>query len=149
MGIWKRWIFKKEEFQSLNIVKSQHFSGSKILEKNGISISRELGYDLYLKVGDKLSLVFSSFEETLIGSLPKQKTFKIISFYNTGFDDFDKNIVFKNIEDLEKQPAYKRRGVEIDSTEKAISKSKTSLTKDDDDDIQPKSSNSFLHDNVD
>ena len=55
----------------------------------------------------------------------------------------------KNIEDLEKQPAYKRRGVEIDSTEKAISKSKTSLTKDDDDDIQPKSSNSFLHDNVD
>lgn len=55
----------------------------------------------------------------------------------------------KNIEDLEKQPAYKRRGVEIDSTEKAISKSKTSLTTDDDDDIQPKSSNSFLHDNVD
>ena len=55
----------------------------------------------------------------------------------------------KNIEDLEKQPAYKRRGVEIDSTEKAISKSKTSLTIDDDDDIQSKSSNSFLHDNVD
>ena len=65
--------------------------------------------------------------------------------FNYKFSDQAK----KNIEDLEKQPAYKRRGVEIDSTEKAISKSKTSLTKDDDDDIQPKSSNSFLHDNVD
>ena len=95
--------YKKEEFQSLNIVKNQDFSGSKILDKSGISISRELGYDLDLKIGDKLNLVFSSFEETLIGSLPKQKTFKISSFYNSGFNDFDKNIAFVNIEDLENQ----------------------------------------------
>ena len=95
--------YKKEEFQSLNIVKNQNFSGSKILDKSGISISRELGYDLDLKIGDKLNLVFSSFEETLIGSLPKQKTFKISSFYNSGFNDFDKNIAFINIEDLENQ----------------------------------------------
>ena len=95
--------YKKEEFQSLNIVKNQDFSGSKILDKSGISISRELGYDLDLKIGDKLNLVFSSFEETLIGSLPKQKTFKISSFYNSGFNDFDKNIAFINIEDLENQ----------------------------------------------
>ena len=95
--------YKKEEFQSLNIVKNRDFSGSKILGKSEISISRELGYDLDLKIGDKLSLVFSSFEETLIGSLPKQKTFKISSFYNSGFNDFDKNIAFVNIEDLENQ----------------------------------------------
>ena len=95
--------YKKDEFKSLNIVKNQDFSGSKILDKSGISISRELGYDLDLKIGDKLNLVFSSFEETLIGSLPKQKTFKISSFYNSGFNDFDKNIAFVNIEDLENQ----------------------------------------------
>ena len=95
--------YKKEDFQSLNIVKNKNFSGSKILDKSRISISRELSYDLELKIGDKLNLVFSSFEETLIGSLPKQKTFKISSFYNSGFNDFDKNIAFINIEDLENQ----------------------------------------------
>ncbi len=95
--------YKKDEFQSLNIVKNKDFSGSKTLDKDEISISREMGYDLDLKIGDKLSLVFSSFEETLVGSLPKQKTFKIISFYNSGFGDFDKNIAFVNIEDLENQ----------------------------------------------
>ena len=95
--------YKKEEFQNLNIVKKLDFSGSKILDKSEISISRELGYDLDLKIGDKLSLIFSSFEETLIGSFPKQKTFKINSFYNSGFNDFDKNIAFVNIEDLENQ----------------------------------------------
>ena len=95
--------YKKEEFKNLNITQNQDFSGSKILDKGGISISREMGYDLDLVIGDKLSLLFSSFEETLIGSLPKQKTFQINSFFNSGFNDFDKNIAFINIEDLENQ----------------------------------------------
>ena len=95
--------YKKEEFKNLNITKHQEFSGSKILNKNGISISREMGYDLDLELGDKLSILFSSFEETLIGSLPKQKTFQVTSFFNSGFNDFDENIAFLNIEDLENQ----------------------------------------------
>ena len=95
--------YKKNDFKNLNIVKNKDFSGSKILNKKGISISREMGYDLGLDIGDKLSLVFSSFEDTIIGSLPKQKTFQITSFYNSGFNDFDKNIAFINIEDLENQ----------------------------------------------
>ena len=95
--------YEKDDFKNLNIVKNKDFSGSKILNKKGISISREMGFDLDLDIGDKLSLVFSSFEDTIIGSLPKQKTFKITSFYNSGFNDFDKNIAFINIEDLENQ----------------------------------------------
>ena len=95
--------YKKDDFKNLNIVKNKDFSGSKILNKKGISISREMGFDLGLDIGDKLSLVFSSFEDTIIGSLPKQKTFQITSFYNSGFNDFDKNIAFINIEDLENQ----------------------------------------------
>ena len=95
--------YKKDDFKNLNIVKNKDFSGSKILNKKGISISREMGFDLGLDIGDKLSLVFSSFEDTIIGSLPKQKTFQIISFFNSGFNDFDKNIAFINIEDLENQ----------------------------------------------
>ena len=55
----------------------------------------------------------------------------------------------KNIDEIERQPAYKRMGVDLDDTNTAISKSKTSLSTDDNDDIQLRSNNSFLHDNVD
>lgn len=55
----------------------------------------------------------------------------------------------KNIDEIERQPAYKRMGVDLDQSDTAISKSKTSLSTDDNDDIQLKSNNSFLHDNVD
>jgi len=55
------------------------------------------------------------------------------------------------IEDIEKQPAYKRMGIDLD--EKAPSKegnlSRTTLSTDDNEDIQLRSNNSFLHDNVD
>lgn len=57
--------------------------------------------------------------------------------------------VNKNIDEIERQPAYKRMGVDLDETDAAISKSKTTLSTDDNDDIQLRSNNSFLHDNVD
>lgn len=59
---------------------------------------------------------------------------------------FNEN-VNKNIDEIERQPAYKRQGVDLDRNA-AISKNKTALQKDSDG-IDFKSNNSFLHDNVD
>ena len=59
---------------------------------------------------------------------------------------FNEN-VNKNIDEIERQPAYKRQGVDLDRNS-AISKTKTALKKDTDS-IDFKSNNSFLHDNVD
>jgi cell division protein FtsZ len=53
----------------------------------------------------------------------------------------------KNIDEIEREPAYKRQGVDLDRNV-AMSKSKTALNKDIDG-IDFKSNNSFLHDNVD
>ena len=64
------------------------------------------------------------------------------------------NYTFKNnisrIEEMEKQPAYKRMGFDIDAaTPEDDGKSQTSINTDSNDDIQFRSNNSFLHDNVD
>jgi len=53
----------------------------------------------------------------------------------------------KNIDEIERQPAYKRLGLDLNSGT-SISSSKTAI-KTDDSDIDFKSNNSFLHDNVD
>lgn len=65
----------------------------------------------------------------------------------------DFNYKFRNsaskIEDIEKQPAYKRMGIELDeTTDEETNISRTSLNVDDDD-IDLRTNNSFLHDNVD
>ncbi|NVJ87963.1 MAG: cell division protein FtsZ [Flavobacteriaceae bacterium] len=53
----------------------------------------------------------------------------------------------KNIDEIERQPAYKRLGVDLDKNA-VSSKSETAIKKDSDD-LGLKSNNSFLHDNVD
>ena len=39
--------------------------------------------------------------ETLVGNFPKQQTFVINSIFDSDLNDFDKNVVFINIRDLE------------------------------------------------
>ena len=53
------------------------------------------------------------------------------------------------IEELEKEPAYKRNGVDLSNNSQANTNSRMSIGTDSNDDIQLRSNNSFLHDNVD
>ncbi len=53
------------------------------------------------------------------------------------------------MDEFEKEPAYKRLGIDISTNPKDNSASRTSLGTDSNDDIQLRSNNSFLHDNVD
>ena len=57
----------------------------------------------------------------------------------------------QNIDEIEKQPAYKRMGVDLSETEPSSlsNASRSSLEVDENDNIKLKSDNSFLHDNVD
>ncbi len=65
----------------------------------------------------------------------------------------DFNYKFKNsvnnIDEFEKQPAYKRQGVDLNDSPREQKISRTSLSDDSNNDIQMRSNNSFLHDNVD
>ena len=55
------------------------------------------------------------------------------------------------IDEYEKEPAYKRQGIEWSSSNSKAENqvSRTSISCDENDDIQVRSNNSFLHDNVD
>ncbi len=65
----------------------------------------------------------------------------------------DFNYKFKNsvnnLDEFEKQPAYKRQGVDLNENAREQKISRTSLSDDSNNDIQLRSNNSFLHDNVD
>ena len=54
-----------------------------------------------------------------------------------------------NIDEIEKEPAYKRQGIDLDENPVQNKVSRTTLSEDSNDEIQLRSNNSFLHDNVD
>jgi len=94
--------YKSKDFSKLDVVKKVNLIGeSNKLSRNSISIGKELSFNLDLSIGDRVSIMSPVGIETIIGSLPKQKTFTIMSIFDSGLADFDANIAFINLDTLE------------------------------------------------
>ena len=94
--------YESNDFSIFKIFNKKKFlENNEILPKNYISIGKELSFNLNLDVGDNVSLMSSAGVQTIIGNLPKQKTFIVSSIFESGLADFDNNIAFINLETLE------------------------------------------------
>jgi len=91
----------ENDFKNLEIVKKDMFFGKKELKKNSISIGKELSFNLNLDIGDSVTLMSPSGVQTIIGSLPKQEVFKVISIFDSGLTDFNNNVAYINLKSLE------------------------------------------------
>ena len=107
-------ILIKEDFTkgvSIKSLDNNNVSNSKFLigkiikgnfsdfKKGKILIGAELAFNLDVTVGDNLILMSSSFISTPLGSVPKQESYKVAAVFNSGFYQFDENVVFLNIND--------------------------------------------------
>ena len=93
--------YLENDFKKLQIVKNEKYYGSKILNNNSISIGRELSYNLNVDLGDTITIMSPAGIQTLVGTLPKQETFKVISIFDSGLSDYNENIAYINLKTLE------------------------------------------------
>ncbi len=94
--------YKSNDFSKLKVFENNKYLGNnQTLSKNYISLGKELSFTLGLDIGDSVTLMSSAGIETIIGNLPKQKTFIVSSIFESGLIDFDNNIAFINLETLE------------------------------------------------
>ena len=90
-----------DDFKKLSIVKNDNFFGNKKLNLSYISIGKELSFNYDIKVGDKILIMSPTGVETIVGNLPKQKTYIVDSIFDSEIADFDLNVAFINLDDLE------------------------------------------------
>ena len=88
-------------FEELDIVKNQNFYGNRKLISKFISIGKELSINFNINIGDKVLIMSPSGVQTIVGNLPKQEVYIVDSIFDSGLADFDQNIAFINIKDLE------------------------------------------------
>ena len=88
-------------FEELDIVKNQNFYGNRKLISKFISIGKELSINFNINIGDKVLIMSPSGVQTIVGNLPKQETYIVDSIFDSGLANFDLNIAFINIKDLE------------------------------------------------
>jgi len=86
--------------KNLDFLKSILIEGTEEdFKSNELIIGKELAFDLNLKIGDKIILLSSSLVNTPFGNLPKQENYEIKGIFNSGFYEFDKNIIFLELSD--------------------------------------------------
>tara|TARA_R110001583_G_scaffold93517_2_gene236453 strand:+ start:3287 stop:5188 length:1902 start_codon:yes stop_codon:yes gene_type:complete len=137
------------------------------LEENFKKASKPSSIDKKVEVNEELNFTLRSKEEIdinetevvdyrevspldlTIAELQKRAEDRRLKMKNFNYKFVNK--VNQNIDEIEKVPAYKRMGVQLDETSHSseVNQSRTSLDIDENDDIQFRSNNSFLHDNVD
>ena len=94
--------YQPEDFKKLEIFKKINYeSNENFFKGKTISIGKELSFDLNLDIGDTILLMSPTGEDTIIGNLPKQENYRITSIFDSGLIEFDQNVAFINIENLE------------------------------------------------
>ncbi len=93
--------YAKKSFKRLKIVQNKNFNGNRDLNRKYISIGKELSFIINADIGDKILLMSPSGIKTIVGTLPKQEAFVVDSIFESGLKDFDQNVAFINIKDLE------------------------------------------------
>ena len=94
--------YSATDLEKLEIFNKINFSDNEdIFKENNIAIGKELSFDLDLKIGDKVLLMSPVGEDTIIGNLPKQESYKISYIFESGLIEFDQNVAFVNINSLE------------------------------------------------
>ena len=90
-----------DDFQKLSIVEKNNFNGNKKLIEGFISIGKELSFNYNINIGDKILIMSPTGIQTIIGSLPKQETYIVDSIFDSEIIDFDQNVAFIHLNDLE------------------------------------------------
>jgi len=121
-----------DDFQKLSIVKKNNFNGNKKLIEGFISIGKELSFNYNINIGDKILIMSPTGVQTIVGSLPKQETYIVDSIFDSEIIDFDQNVAFINLIDLEslfdlessnrKLEVYLKNPYNIESAKKNLEK---------------------------
>ena len=97
-GIFIKGINTKDKFQSF---KNKEITKGNLKDFTAgtVMIGGELAYNLNLEIGDKINIVSSSFIDTPFGSIPMQDNFRIAGLFNSGFYEFDQNLIYLELND--------------------------------------------------
>ena len=98
-GVLVRGI-NKNQIKELDLFQNNIIDGEISNFNNGrIIIGKHLAIELGVVVGDKINLMSSTSSPSLFGMVPKQSSYKIISVFSSGLYEYDKNVIFFNLND--------------------------------------------------
>jgi len=91
---------KVDDLKNKNLIYKNITAGNieKISQKNSVLIGSILAQNLGLKIGDPLKIISGETNETIIGAIPRIKTYEVGGIFDSGMYEYDSTTVFMNFE---------------------------------------------------
>jgi len=70
----------------------------KISQKDAVIIGSSIAQSMNLRSGDKIKIISAETNETIIGAIPRIKTYKIGGIFSSGLYEYDSSTIFVNYE---------------------------------------------------
>jgi len=84
---------KSKELVSNNIIAGEIES---IENKNSVIIGINIAQNMSLKIGDKIKIISAQTNDTILGTIPRIKTYKVGGIFESGMYEYDASTVFSN-----------------------------------------------------
>jgi lipoprotein-releasing system permease protein len=90
---------EKKELIASNITRG---SLAAVNDKNKVLVGSQIAASSNLQVGDKIKLISAEINETIIGSIPRVKTYEVGGVFDSGLYEYDSSTIFMNFEMAQK-----------------------------------------------
>jgi lipoprotein-releasing system permease protein len=91
---------KLEDLRNKKLISGNITAGNldKISERNAVIIGSAIAHGMNLKIGDPLKVISAEISETIIGSIPRIKTYKVVGVFDSGMYEYDSTTIFMNFD---------------------------------------------------
>ncbi len=91
---------KLDDLKNKTLVSKNIIAGDleKISEKNSLIVGSSVAQNLNLRVGDPIKIISAETNETIIGAIPRIKTYMVAGIFESGLYEYDSSTIFANFE---------------------------------------------------
>ena len=87
-----------EDLKNKKLVSENITAGNieKLANKNSVIIGSVVAQSMNLKVGDPVKIISAETNETIIGAIPRIKTYQVVGVFDSGMYEYDSTTIFMN-----------------------------------------------------
>ncbi len=91
---------KLEDLKNKTLISQNIIAGNieDLADKNSVIIGAAVAQNMNLKIGDPIKIISAETSETIIGAIPRIKTYKVAGVFESGMYEYDASTVFTNFE---------------------------------------------------
>lgn len=107
---------KLEDLQNKTLISQNITRGSlqEISKKDSVIVGSAVALSMGLRVGDDLKVISAETNKTIIGAIPRVKTYKVGGVFDSGLYEYDSTTVFMNFDMAQKHFRYKNAASAIE-----------------------------------